>query len=94
MESFPYPGDISVEKRLKRIKEKTQKHLDYYARDGLRTLCIAKKVGEQQTLYMSIELLEITSGYNSASDNQPDRAHLFVLLFALSGLFFSSFSSV
>uniref|UniRef100_A0A8C3RFJ1 Phospholipid-transporting ATPase n=1 Tax=Cyanoderma ruficeps TaxID=181631 RepID=A0A8C3RFJ1_9PASS len=37
-------GDISTERRLKRIKERTQKHLDYYARDGLRTLCIAKKV--------------------------------------------------
>ncbi|XP_009945392.1 PREDICTED: probable phospholipid-transporting ATPase VB [Leptosomus discolor] len=34
--------DVSAEKR--RLKEKTQKHLDYYARDGLRTLCIAKKV--------------------------------------------------
>ncbi|XP_027499239.1 probable phospholipid-transporting ATPase VB isoform X1 [Corapipo altera] len=33
-----------AEKRIKRIKEKTQKHLDLYARDGLRTLCIAKKV--------------------------------------------------
>ncbi|XP_076206227.1 phospholipid-transporting ATPase VB isoform X1 [Aptenodytes patagonicus] len=37
-------ADISAKKRMKRIKEKTQKHLDYYARDGLRTLCIAKKV--------------------------------------------------
>ncbi|XP_023791890.1 probable phospholipid-transporting ATPase VB [Cyanistes caeruleus] len=37
-------GDISTEKRLKRIKERTQKHLDHYAHDGLRTLCIAKKV--------------------------------------------------
>ncbi|KFR01831.1 putative phospholipid-transporting ATPase VB [Nipponia nippon] len=37
-------ADTSAEKRVKRIKEKTQKHLDYYARDGLRTLCIAKKV--------------------------------------------------
>lgn len=26
------------------IREQTQKHLDSYARDGLRTLCIAKKV--------------------------------------------------
>lgn len=26
------------------IQEQTQKHLDSYARDGLRTLCIAKKV--------------------------------------------------
>uniref|UniRef100_A0A8C9N9T3 Phospholipid-transporting ATPase n=1 Tax=Serinus canaria TaxID=9135 RepID=A0A8C9N9T3_SERCA len=37
-------GDISSDKRLKRIKERTQKHLDYYAHDGLRTLCMAKKV--------------------------------------------------
>ncbi|PKU43951.1 hypothetical protein llap_5742 [Limosa lapponica baueri] len=37
-------ADVSTEKRMKRIKEKTQKHLDSYARDGLRTLCIAKKV--------------------------------------------------
>ncbi|KFW02969.1 putative phospholipid-transporting ATPase VB [Eurypyga helias] len=37
-------ADISVQKKIKRIKEKTQKHLDYYAREGLRTLCIAKKV--------------------------------------------------
>lgn len=28
----------------KKIKERTQKHLDDYARRGLRTLCIAKKV--------------------------------------------------
>uniref|UniRef100_A0A8D2MTD9 Phospholipid-transporting ATPase n=1 Tax=Zonotrichia albicollis TaxID=44394 RepID=A0A8D2MTD9_ZONAL len=41
-------GDISSDKRMKRIKERTQKHLDYYAHDGLRTLCIAKKVGEHQ----------------------------------------------
>lgn len=26
------------------VREQTQKHLDSYARDGLRTLCIAKKV--------------------------------------------------
>ncbi len=26
------------------IREQTQRHLDSYARDGLRTLCIAKKV--------------------------------------------------
>lgn len=82
-----FTGDISADKRLKRIKEKTQKHLDYYAHDGLRTLCIAKKVGEHQVLYMSIELLEKYSDYNSASDNQPDIAHLFVSIF-------SSFSSL
>lgn len=43
--SLYFTAEISAEKRMKRIKEKTQKHLDYYARDGLRTLCIAKKVG-------------------------------------------------
>ncbi|KAM9373311.1 phospholipid-transporting ATPase VB [Phaethornis superciliosus] len=37
-------ADTNAERRMKRIKEKTQKHLDFYARDGLRTLCIAKKV--------------------------------------------------
>lgn len=57
---------------MKRIKEKTQKHLDYYARDGLRTLCIAKKVGGHLpntvysfTLHMSIDLLEKCNGYKS-----------------------------
>lgn len=32
------------EMEQKNIKERTQKHLDDYARKGLRTLCIAKKV--------------------------------------------------
>lgn len=32
-----------LEKRQKQIKELTQKHLDEYAKGGLRTLCIAKK---------------------------------------------------
>ncbi|XP_029439242.1 probable phospholipid-transporting ATPase VB isoform X2 [Rhinatrema bivittatum] len=31
-------------KRLLKIQGRTQRHLDWYARDGLRTLCIAKKV--------------------------------------------------
>uniref|UniRef100_A0A672MMW1 Phospholipid-transporting ATPase n=1 Tax=Sinocyclocheilus grahami TaxID=75366 RepID=A0A672MMW1_SINGR len=30
------------------IMERTQRHLDQYARDGLRTLCVAKKVLEEQ----------------------------------------------
>uniref|UniRef100_A0A4W3I3L6 Phospholipid-transporting ATPase n=1 Tax=Callorhinchus milii TaxID=7868 RepID=A0A4W3I3L6_CALMI len=30
--------------KLKYIKEKTQKYLDFYAKNGLRTLCIAKRV--------------------------------------------------
>uniref|UniRef100_A0A5F8GUZ9 Phospholipid-transporting ATPase n=1 Tax=Monodelphis domestica TaxID=13616 RepID=A0A5F8GUZ9_MONDO len=37
--------DPVAEKKLRKIRAKTQKHLDWYARDGLRTLCIAKKVG-------------------------------------------------
>uniref|UniRef100_A0A8C3BHM9 Phospholipid-transporting ATPase n=1 Tax=Cairina moschata TaxID=8855 RepID=A0A8C3BHM9_CAIMO len=37
-------ADTYADRRRKRIKDRTQKHLDYYARDGLRTLCIAKKV--------------------------------------------------
>ncbi|XP_005870630.1 PREDICTED: probable phospholipid-transporting ATPase VB isoform X1 [Myotis brandtii] len=36
--------DTDVEKKLRKIRARTQKHLDLYARDGLRTLCIAKKV--------------------------------------------------
>ncbi|XP_006631939.2 phospholipid-transporting ATPase VB isoform X1 [Lepisosteus oculatus] len=31
-------------KKLKKIAVKTQKHLNWYAKDGLRTLCLAKKV--------------------------------------------------
>ncbi|XP_055285267.1 phospholipid-transporting ATPase VB isoform X1 [Moschus berezovskii] len=36
--------DIDVEKKMRKIRARTQRHLDLYARDGLRTLCIAKKV--------------------------------------------------
>ncbi|ERE69064.1 putative phospholipid-transporting ATPase VD [Cricetulus griseus] len=41
-------SDIDVEKKLRRIQARTQKHLDLYARDGLRTLCIAKKVVNEE----------------------------------------------
>ncbi|KFV07826.1 putative phospholipid-transporting ATPase VD, partial [Tauraco erythrolophus] len=37
-------GTSNSETEQKKIKERTQKHLDDYARRGLRTLCIAKKV--------------------------------------------------
>ncbi|XP_006865006.1 PREDICTED: probable phospholipid-transporting ATPase VB [Chrysochloris asiatica] len=40
--------DINVEKKLRKIRAKTQKHLDLYSRDGLRTLCIAKKVVSEE----------------------------------------------
>lgn len=38
------PDGANVEKQQMKIREETQKHLDDYARRGLRTLCIAKKV--------------------------------------------------
>ncbi|XP_054438112.1 phospholipid-transporting ATPase VD [Pteronotus mesoamericanus] len=38
------PDGASLEKQQVLIREKTQKHLDDYAKRGLRTLCIAKKV--------------------------------------------------
>uniref|UniRef100_A0A8C0FIV3 Phospholipid-transporting ATPase n=1 Tax=Bubo bubo TaxID=30461 RepID=A0A8C0FIV3_BUBBB len=37
-------GTNNSEMEQKKIKERTQKHLDDYARRGLRTLCVAKKV--------------------------------------------------
>ncbi|XP_037655211.1 LOW QUALITY PROTEIN: probable phospholipid-transporting ATPase VB [Choloepus didactylus] len=40
--------DTDVEKKLRKIHARTQKHLDLYARDGLRTLCIAKKVVSEE----------------------------------------------
>uniref|UniRef100_A0A8C5PZ90 Phospholipid-transporting ATPase n=1 Tax=Leptobrachium leishanense TaxID=445787 RepID=A0A8C5PZ90_9ANUR len=45
----PAKANISDEKRLRKVQSRTQRHLDWYARDGLRTLCIAKKVlGEEE----------------------------------------------
>ncbi|XP_074068587.1 phospholipid-transporting ATPase VB isoform X2 [Macrotis lagotis] len=38
----------AAEKKLRKIQTRTQKHLDWYARDGLRTLCIAKKVLKEE----------------------------------------------
>lgn len=40
----PARANISEGKNLRKIHSRTQRHLDWYARDGLRTLCIAKKV--------------------------------------------------
>ncbi|XP_069825818.1 phospholipid-transporting ATPase VB isoform X2 [Dendropsophus ebraccatus] len=40
----PAKVNISEGKTLRKIQSRTQRHLDWYARDGLRTLCIAKKV--------------------------------------------------
>lgn len=38
-----------------RIKDQTQRHLDGYAREGLRTLCIAKKVLDEKQYEMWLE---------------------------------------
>ncbi|XP_072120719.1 phospholipid-transporting ATPase VB-like [Mobula birostris] len=40
----PDKDNIEEQKKQRNIIEKTQKHLDQYASNGLRTLCIAKKV--------------------------------------------------
>ncbi|KAM9679000.1 phospholipid-transporting ATPase VD [Trichechus inunguis] len=42
--SMASPDGASLEEQQMIIREKTQKHLDDYAKRGLRTLCIAKKV--------------------------------------------------
>ncbi|XP_012708071.2 probable phospholipid-transporting ATPase VD [Fundulus heteroclitus] len=41
-------GSERAQEIYSRIREETQKHLDGYAREGLRTLCIAKKVLEEE----------------------------------------------
>ncbi|XP_028573238.2 phospholipid-transporting ATPase VB isoform X1 [Podarcis muralis] len=40
----PSRANLAMEKKIRKVRDQTQKHLDFYARDGLRTLCIAKKV--------------------------------------------------
>lgn len=42
--SVASPDGTNLEKHQMAIREKTQSHLDEYAKRGLRTLCIAKKV--------------------------------------------------
>lgn len=41
---FLVSDGTNLEKQQMIIREKTQSHLDEYAKRGLRTLCIAKKV--------------------------------------------------
>ncbi|XP_031722586.1 phospholipid-transporting ATPase VD [Anarrhichthys ocellatus] len=41
-------GSEQAQEIYSRIREQTQNHLDGYAREGLRTLCIAKKVLEEE----------------------------------------------
>uniref|UniRef100_A0A8C8STI9 Phospholipid-transporting ATPase n=1 Tax=Pelusios castaneus TaxID=367368 RepID=A0A8C8STI9_9SAUR len=58
------PADVNKsELEQKNIKERTQKHLDDYARRGLRTLCIAKKVmsDEEYAEWLNSHFLAETS---------------------------------
>lgn len=41
-------GSEQAQEIYRHIREQTEKHLDMYAREGLRTLCIAKKVLEEE----------------------------------------------
>lgn len=42
---------VSQRELRKRVCSTTQRHLDMYARDGLRTLCFAKKVNYSTQIY-------------------------------------------
>lgn len=53
-----------MEKRIRRVRTQTQKHLDWYARDGLRTLCIAKKVILFFKKMVIIAIIMITTSVN------------------------------
>ncbi|XP_068799064.1 phospholipid-transporting ATPase VD isoform X2 [Struthio camelus] len=55
--------EVSSETEQKKIKEKTQRHLDGYARRGLRTLCIAKKVmsDAEYAEWLNLQFLAETS---------------------------------
>ncbi|XP_072220814.1 phospholipid-transporting ATPase VD isoform X1 [Leuresthes tenuis] len=57
------PKDAEQAQESNRITEQTQKHLDAYAREGLRTLCIAKKVlkEEEYDLWLKKQLLAESS---------------------------------
>ncbi|XP_078255025.1 phospholipid-transporting ATPase VD-like isoform X2 [Rhinoraja longicauda] len=61
--------NISGDRRQKRIREKTQNYLDGYAKEGLRTLCIAKKVMSDVEY---AEWLEFHLVAESSIDNQEE----------------------
>ncbi|XP_048884771.1 phospholipid-transporting ATPase VB isoform X1 [Brienomyrus brachyistius] len=57
------------ENKRKRIAAKTQRHLHLYAKDGLRTLCIAKKV---MSLQAYTDWLAVRQEAESAIDNREE----------------------
>ncbi|KAK2825809.1 hypothetical protein Q5P01_020023 [Channa striata] len=56
-------GSAQAQEIYNHIKSQTQKHLDSYAREGLRTLCIAKKVlqEEEYDVWLKRQLLAESS---------------------------------
>ncbi|XP_072612819.1 phospholipid-transporting ATPase VB isoform X13 [Vulpes vulpes] len=60
--------DMDVEKKMRKIQVRTQKHLDLYARDGLRTLCVAKKETCESILNCALEEVKQFHG-----PQKPDR---------------------
>uniref|UniRef100_A0AAQ5WZL2 Phospholipid-transporting ATPase n=1 Tax=Amphiprion ocellaris TaxID=80972 RepID=A0AAQ5WZL2_AMPOC len=58
-----FPGAEHAQEIYSHIREQTQKHLDSYAREGLRTLCIAKKVPllEEYDVWLKDQLLAESS---------------------------------
>ncbi|PIO40113.1 hypothetical protein AB205_0167840 [Aquarana catesbeiana] len=73
----PARANINDEKKLRRIQSRTQRHLDWYARDGLRTLCIAKKatclvVRSDKGLVLSEEDFERWSNFREEAEAAID----------------------
>lgn len=58
-----YEDNLTLEKQQKKIRTRTQTHLDDYAKEGLRTLCIAKKVmtDAEYTEWLNVHFLAETS---------------------------------
>ncbi|XP_043916326.1 phospholipid-transporting ATPase VD [Protopterus annectens] len=58
-----YEDNLTLEKQQKKIRARTQRHLDDYAKEGLRTLCIAKKVmtDAEYTDWLNVHFLAETS---------------------------------
>lgn len=53
----------------KEVMERTQRHLDQYAREGLRTLCVAKKVCLPFSLPFSIYMFHLLTVRQTSSEN-------------------------
>ena len=54
------PGAEQAQEVYRHIREQTQKHLDTYAREGLRTLCVAKKVTPELPAEEASQLVDLS----------------------------------